>query len=127
MSLRLYRSVTKYPAYQRTSLNATFGRGAGALNGTVSLSLMHSFAAWRQGGFWFGVRPEVEIHRSEDKVRERLESMRCAKTMFRCASCRTLEWGKPGWERPEGWEAIGPRRDFCPECASTKTLAELMA
>lgn len=121
---RFRRSVSNYPAYTHTSYNVDFGRDGGHLRGTISLHVRHSFGAWRQGGFWFGIRPQFEIHRAEDKVRQRLESMRYAKTMYLCESCGAEEWGEPGWKPPEGWEHIG-RREFCKACAGTKTLAEL--
>lgn len=119
--MRFYKSVSNSPAYTQTSYNAEHRWSRGTFHASL-----HTKWAWGGGGFWVGLRPEVYMHRQEDKVAARLAEMRNARMQCICWSCGREEWGEPGFGQPAGWEMVSAL-DFCAECASTKTLQALLS
>jgi hypothetical protein len=121
MNLRVYKHTTHYPAYDHTSVNLVVGERQRT---TVRLSL-HWKWSHGDGGFWFGLRPELEITRRADRVEKLRAEMREARVLCRCSKCGKEEWGEPGLGRPEGWDFIH-MMDFCTACVAQYSYKELL-
>lgn len=119
-------TTTNY-AYKQTSFN--LGRQVTMLGprtgGEISFQVKYRWT--RDGGFWFGVRPHMEIKRNEARLRAEGEKWRHARSLSHCDKCGREEWGEPGLGLPKDWEYVrGPHCTVCRGCAEKFTLAELL-
>lgn len=120
---RAYRETRAYPAYTRTSWNL---ERRGYLNGprtTIHLSFQinHRYA---DRGFWIGFRPEIEVHRYDDRLKALGENLKYARVLRDCWRCGREEWTEPGDALPEGWDFVH-MLEFCGECLDSCTVSEL--
>lgn len=112
--MRFYRSTTQYPVYTHTSWNVqSKGRDFHA-----ALHLKHAFGG---GGFYFGPRIEFAFQRKTDEVRKFLKEMRDIQYLVICLGCDREEWSK----QLDDWMSLGMRGYVCPDCRTSKTLAEI--
>lgn len=111
--MKFYKATSQYPAYTHTSFNL---KRSGRVTFHLSLHVKHAFGG---GGFWFGLRPEIEISRNTDEVEKFLKAYREVKFLERCSGCGAEAWS------PKDWVRVSMHRTACPDCTKTKTLAEL--
>lgn len=118
-SLRTSKSTTRYPPYNHTSFNLDIGYDV-----TLHVSL-HVKYALTAGGFWFGLRPEFDVHRATRKHREIMGERDKGRMLYTCAKCSRKEWGPVGMHRPDEWDFIH-RRNFCSACVGRYSFRDLM-
>jgi hypothetical protein len=117
--VRVRRSTTRYPAYDHTSFNLEHVGPR-----VTARASLHVKYAWTNGGFWFGLRPEVEVHRATDAHRAMLKKMRGAEIKETCRGCGREEL-LPFIGDKRGWHQVSSMSVACPECFETKPMAEL--
>lgn len=121
---RAYRHTTTYPAYKHTSFNLVRQGSLAGPRTTIELSF-HIKYRYADGGFWVGFRPEVDVHRYDDRLEDLGKKLQNVRMLATCWRCGREEWGEPGLGIPDDWQYVHTL-EFCDECCESCTLSELM-